>query len=417
MRVKRWAVGIVGLLVIGLTGCGGAQQPAAPASGGGSAAPKEQVLKIGAAVSQTGSLATEGKYVKDGYDFWKDTVNKAGGIKVGNTNYKVDIVYYDDQSDADTAAKLTEKLITEDNVKFILGPYGSGISYAATAVSEKYQVINIPPMASSDKVYTRGYKYLFGILPLSSTNLNPVIDMALTMNPKPQTVAIITPDDLLPLTVAEAAKDYATKQGMQVVLYEKYPKDAKDFSGLMAQIKAKNPDVLIGSGYINDAIAQIRQAKELKINPKAIVYPVPVALPEFVKTLGGDAENIIGSDWWTSAMAWKGPLFGSAKEYNDSFKAAKGYDPNYNVAGSSAAGLALQLAIEKAGTLDVNKVRDALASLDIETFFGPIKYDNRGVNVAATVSVIQIQNGKSTLVWPQKIQVAKPVYPKPEWGK
>ncbi|HYF96167.1 MAG TPA: amino acid ABC transporter substrate-binding protein [Symbiobacteriaceae bacterium] len=414
MRVKQGLAVMLLLLVGVLAACGGKQEPSS--AGGQAGQAKEQVLKIGAAVSLTGALSAEGKYVRDGYDFWRDTVNKNGGIKIGDQQYKVEIIYYDDQSNSDTASKLTEKLITEDGVKFILGPFGSGISSAATTISEKYQVINIPPMASSDKVYARGYKYLFGILPLSSTNLNPIFDMLKIMSPAPRTVAIITPDDLLPLTVAEAAREYATSVGMEVVLYEKYPKDAKDFSALVSQVKAKNPDVWVGTGYMNDAVAQIRQAKELKFNPTAVVFPVPTALPQFTETLGADALNVIGSDWWTKDMAWTGPVFGSAKDYYDGFRAAKGYEPNYNVAGSSAAGLVLQLALEKAGTLDVNRVRDVLAATNTETFFGPIKYDSRGVNTAATVSVIQIQGGKPVLIWPEKIQKAKPVFPKPLWG-
>jgi branched-chain amino acid transport system substrate-binding protein len=109
----------------------------------GSALSAEKVLKLGASVGITGRLAKEGGYVKDGYTLWMEEVNKKGGIKVGNDRYKVEIVFYDDKSDPQTGAKLTEKLITEDKVKFILGPFGSGITLATSAIAEKYKVLTV----------------------------------------------------------------------------------------------------------------------------------------------------------------------------------------------------------------------------------------------------------------------------------
>ena len=115
----------------------------------GPALSAEKVLKLGASVGMTGRLAKEGGYVKDGYTLWMEMVNAKGGIKVGNDNYKVEIVFYDDKSDPQTGAKLTEKLITEDKVKFILGPFGSGITLATSAIGEKYKVLTVACQANA----------------------------------------------------------------------------------------------------------------------------------------------------------------------------------------------------------------------------------------------------------------------------
>ena len=100
----------------------------------------QDTIQFGASLSLTGRLSTEGKRVKDGYDFYVKHVNDKGGIDIGGKKYKVAIKYYDDESDTNTAVKLVEKLIVEDNIKFLLGPYGSGASLPATAVAERHKL-------------------------------------------------------------------------------------------------------------------------------------------------------------------------------------------------------------------------------------------------------------------------------------
>jgi branched-chain amino acid transport system substrate-binding protein len=147
------------LLRLGLAALALAGWAVAPASA-------DDVIRFGAAVSLTGALSTEAKQMKDGYDFYLTQINERGGIAVGGKKYKVEIVYYDDGSNPETAAKLTEKLLTEDKVNFVLGPYGSGPSLTATTVAEKHQVPMVLAHAASTAIYTRNYKYIFGTLTL-----------------------------------------------------------------------------------------------------------------------------------------------------------------------------------------------------------------------------------------------------------
>src|ERR1700682_326408 len=110
----------------------------------------QETVKIGAAVSLTGNFAREGNLLKNGYAYWEKLINAAGGIDVAGKKTKVEVVYYDDESKPQSSARLTEKLITEDNVKFILGPYSSGIATATAAISERYKVITMRRMANAD---------------------------------------------------------------------------------------------------------------------------------------------------------------------------------------------------------------------------------------------------------------------------
>src|SRR5512139_1046239 len=153
----------------------------------------QDVLKFGAAVSLTGGQSRFGNMVKNGYELWKDYVNDKGGIDVGGKRFKVTVIYYDDQSDPQVSAKLTEKLITEDKVQFLLGPYSSGITLATSAIAEKYDMINMACTANAGSVYTRGYKNVFSILPPAGAILHSFLDMLTTFKPAPKKLAMISP--------------------------------------------------------------------------------------------------------------------------------------------------------------------------------------------------------------------------------
>ncbi len=367
----------------------------------------EKVLKIGAAVSMTGKFAREGKMIMDGYNLWKDYVNEKGGIKVGNDVYKVEIKYYDDKSDAQTSAKLTEKLITQDKVNFIFGPYSSNITYATSNINEKYKVIMIASMANVNKIFTRGYKYIFAVLPLADKYMYPLLDFAKNedyLDPKPKTVAVISANSFFPLAAAKGAVRYAKKLGFRVLAFDKYPADAKDLSPVLSKIKTRKPDILISAGFYQHALLVTKQAKELKVNPKILAFTVGAVLPDFRESLKKDAEYIYGPEWWIPEMDWKCPVFGNTENYVKLVKEKYGYIPDYHVAGASNAGVLLQLAIEAAGSIETEKVREALSKLDTETFFGPIAFDKDGRNIKGYGALIQIQNGFPQPVYPRNIR-------------
>ncbi|MGH7086168.1 MAG: ABC transporter substrate-binding protein, partial [Acetobacteraceae bacterium] len=113
------------------------------------AAAAEKMVRIGAAVSLTGQLSHEGNRLKKGYVYWEKVVSDAGGIEVGGHKLPVRVFYYDDESNAQTSARLTERCITEDKVGAMFGPYSSGIATATAAISEKYRIPTIAAMATA----------------------------------------------------------------------------------------------------------------------------------------------------------------------------------------------------------------------------------------------------------------------------
>ncbi len=381
---------------------------------------QEDIIKIGAAVSLTGKMAYEGRLVKEGYEVWEDWVNSHGGINAGGKNYQVKIVYYDDESTPVRGAKLTEMLITQNKVDFLFGPFSSSITFATTAIGEKYDIITIAPEANATAVYERGYKNVFSVLPPAPMLMVPIAYMAENLDPKPKTVAIISANDLFPLSCAEGFRDKCIELGFDVVLFEKYPAGATDISALLTKVKALNPDIIADAGYTADSLMVMRQCKELNINPQMYVFSVGVMIPSFVEELGADAEYAFEGEWWLPNMKNEDSVFGTTADYVQACKDKFGEDymPEYHVSSASAAGTLLQLAIEKADSVETAKVREALSSLDVELATWPaIAFNEKGQNIKWPHPVIQVQNGEYVIVYPESSQEGAPIYPAPEWKK
>ena len=379
----------------------------------------DNTIVFGAALAATGRDAREGVLTKEGYEFWKDYVNAHGGIKTGGKTYKVDIQYADDETNAQTSAKLVEKFINQDHVNFILGPYGSATSFASAAVTERYKVPMVEGNGSSEKIFSQGFKYIFAVLSPAKRYLEGVIDMALHQKVKPKTVAIVAANDLFSTEVASGAAAYATSHGMTVVYNNKYPADTTDVSSIVSAIKAANPDLILNGGHLQDALLLQKSFKEQNVLAKAYAYSVGPDTPDFRKALGNDANYVFGGTQWSPTAKYRGApgFISTSAEYAKQFEIKYGHVPDYHNAESSATCLAFQYAIQNAGSLDPQKVRDALAALNVVTFYGILKFDDRGINVFKPMAVNQIQKGNLVTVWPSAVQNAQPAYPAPDWSK
>ena len=381
---------------------------------------EDKLIKIGAAVSLTGKMAYEGKMVLDGYKVWENWVNTHGGLKAGDTVYKVKMIYYDDESKPVRGAKLTEKLITQDKVRFLMGPFSSSITFATTAIGEKYNLITIAPEANATKVYERGYKNVFSILPPATMLMVPIVEFSKELSPKPKTVAVIVANDLFPLSCADGFKDACEKAGYEIVLFEKYPAGATDISALLTKVKRANPDILGLAGYTADAIMLMRQAKELNLNPKMYAIAVGVMVRGFREELGKDSNYAVEGEWWLPSMKLKDDVFGTTADYIKACKAMFGADymPGYHCASASAAGTLLQMAIQKAGSLDTDAVRKTLREFDGELATWPaIAFNQKGQNIKWMHPVVQVQDGEYTVLYPAGSKEKDAIYPAPPWSE
>jgi branched-chain amino acid transport system substrate-binding protein len=375
-------------------------------------------ILFGAAVSFTGSLAKEGRLTREGYDFWKDYVNEHGGLRVGGKLYHIDINYYDDESNPQTAAHLVERLIDENHVNFILGPYGSATSFAVAAVAERKGIPMVEGNGAAEKIFNQGYRYTFAVLSPARKYLAGIIEFATKRTPRPTAVAITATDEAFSLEIQQGAIELANDHGLHVVYSARYPVNATDVSTIVAAVKASGADMILNAGHLQDALLMHRTLKDQGVAAKIYGYSVGPDTPDFRDTLGRDANYVYGSAQWSDVVKYQGApgFYQSSAEYARAFTRAVGHAPDYHNAESTATCLAFQYAIQHAGTLEPSRVRDALASLDVVTFFGLIKFDSRGLNVFKPMVVNQIQNGKLVTVYPYRLAAAQPMYPTPPWG-
>ena len=376
--------------------------------------PGEKVIRIGAAVSETGRYSQEGKHTREGYLLWEDWVNNEyGGIEVGGDHYKVELILYDDKGETDMTAKLVERLIDEDEVDFLLGPYSSTLTKPAIEVAEARGIILVEGNGASESLFEQSYKNLFAVLTPAGNHAESALRLLADQGAK--SVVIAYADTLYPKSAADGAKQWAERFGMEVLAVQGYPQDATDVSGIVSSLKDLDPDVLVGVGYFHDATLFVRTAKELDFNPKATVLTVGPTDPAFGEDVGEDANYVMAPTQWESSMSYKGEYFGSASDYAERYRKKWGAPPVYQAASATAAALTLHAAIEAAGSLDADAVRTALRNLDISTFYGPIKLDPSGKNTAKPMGVAQIQDGEILVVAPANAAVSEILYPAPSW--
>jgi branched-chain amino acid transport system substrate-binding protein len=374
------------------------------------AAKKE--IKLGCAISFTGGKSRSGKLYRDAYDMAVEQVNKKGGVKVGNDTYQFKIVYYDDKSDSTESSKLVEKLIAEDKVDFLLGPYSSGITIPDSLVAQRYKVPMIEGGGASGKIFSRGNKYIFGTLPPAGQYFKSTLEMLKTFKPAPKTIAILYADDKFDVSVAEGTSELANQMGFNVVLHEKYAEAATDFNSILTKIKATGVEVVLVAGHTEESLNFTQQAKELNVSPKFISMTVGPSEADFRKSLGKDAEYIYGVASWSTQMNFIGYLFNDTKEFVKLFKEKFNYDPDYHNASGIADVAVLKDAIERAGTLDKEKVRAAIAATNLSTIYGRVQFSDNG-QIKGTSVVLQILGGEIYQVYPNGVK--EPVYPFPDW--
>jgi branched-chain amino acid transport system substrate-binding protein len=388
---RLFALALAGALVLGVAQPGSAQAP----------------IRIGASISLTGSYAALGQNMHRGYQLCARHVNERGGV----LGRKIEFVVYDDQSQPATGVRLYEKLITQDKVDAVMGPYSSAISEAVANVTEKYRLPMVAPMASTTSIFRKGRKFIFMVQSPAEVYLEGLLDMAQKRGLK--TLALVNEDTLFPKATVQGTIELAKKRGLQVVFVEAYPKGNTDFSALLVKLRAANPDVLGAATYFDDAVALTRQMKELNVNPKMYGVTVGGDLPKFYELLGKNAEFVYGSTQWEPELPYPG-----SKEFVEAYqKEFPGADLSYHSAGGYGGCQVMTDAIRKAGSLDGEKIREAILKAEGQTVYGDFNVDEDGFQQTHKMVTFQWQDGKKVIVWPDALAGGKVRFPTPPWGQ
>lgn len=374
-------------------------------------------LTLGASIQETGPLANTGRYYKDGYQFAIDQINQKGGVTVAGQNYKLALKDYDDQSDKSLAVRQYVQLLTEDKVNYLLGPFASGFVLATSSVAEKYEVPMVQGGGASDQIFDRGYRYVFGTLPVASKYFESTINaMEKELRPKPNRVALLYADDAFDVSVAKGTAPLLKKAGLDMVINQRYSSNASDFSSVLSQIKQKKVNAILVAGHETECLNFIRQAKSLNVSPLMYSFTVGVPSADFRNALGADGDYAFGMTPWLPSDQLKDDYFGNAAEFAKAWKAKFGYDPDYHCASAVVDVEIYAKALEAAGTTDPKKVRDAIAKVDFDSLYGHIAFQPSG-QIALPEVMIQVQKGQVVPVYGQHGLINKPLYPMPAWDK
>jgi len=390
----------------------------------------EETVVIGFTSSLTGAQEVSSKRQVAGFNLWMEQVNEAGGIKLSDgTAVKFTAQTYDDESAKERVQELYTRLITEDNADFLISPYSSGLTAAASIIAEQNGKIMLTAGAAEDDAYKTGNTSLFQLYTPGSQYLLSTVDMLKTLDPEAK-IAVVHENDKFSTSVVEGLKPYLESQGFEIVLEEGYASETTDFGPVINKIVESGATVLLGGGHYPDGSTFARQLYERKVGLKFISLLVAPADSKFPE-LGDAAIGISTSSQWELAAthtpeeatalgkSWYGP---TGEEFAAAYEAATGDKPTYHVAGGYAAGLVLQKAIEDADSVDPEKVKAALEAMDIFTFYGGIKFDTtpeaHGLQTGHLMVVAQWQKDDAgelvrKVIWPADVADADPLYPIP----
>jgi branched-chain amino acid transport system substrate-binding protein len=380
-----------------------------------------EYIVLGAAVSLTGKYSTNGKHTQNGYNLAVERINSKGGVKVGGKSYKFEIIYYDDESNSKRAAQLAERLIKQDGIKYMLGPYSSGLTKAMAPVTEENKIPMVEANGASRSLFTKGYKYLFAVLSPANQYLEVAIDLAVEKNGgKPVKIAMAFEQDAFSQDVRLGIVDAAKRTGSKIIIDDKLPKELNDMAATLAKVKATKPDVLVVSGHSKGALTAIRQIAEMKVDVPMLAMTHCDA-SKLAKQHGKKSEYALCAAQWHKTLSYKDKFFGNGKKYDKDFTKEYGYAPPYQAAESSAALLVYKDAFERANSFDTEKLRNALAKTEMQTFYGNIKFGSGGQNTAKPMVLFQVRCKGDTcenkVVAPTKWASAKLVHPVPSWSK
>lgn len=378
-------------------------------------------LVLGSAISLTGKYATNGVHAMNGYEFAIQKIKEAGGINIAGKCYNFRVIYYDDESKGDRGATLAERLINQDKVQYMLGPYSSGLTKAIAPVTEKYQIPMVEAEGASRSLFNKGYRYLFAVLSTSEQYLASAITLAAEKakesgsSPDAVKVAVAVENDPFSLDIRAGVLEDAAKYDMKVVIDEQLPRDLSDMSAILTKVKLLKPDVLIVSGHSKGAATAVRQIEEQNVKAPMIAITHCEAA-DVVGNFGAAANDILCSTQWAETLTYEDEIFGTAAQYEQEFKAAyTEYAEKtvpYQTAQASAAVYVFKDAFERAGTLDKEAVRNAIAETDLSTFYGQIRFAEAGNNIAKPMVLRQIQDGKYNVVAPSAFASHKLNWPR-----
>jgi branched-chain amino acid transport system substrate-binding protein len=401
----------------GLAGCTLVVPTPSPATPTAAPAQSASDLAIGVVLSLTGRYSREGALLRAGYEVWADAVRQAGGIKVGSGRRAVRLVYADDESEPLNAGRQAERLGSVERVRLWLGPFTSAITTAVATVADRLGAVVVAPDASAGGLYRRGLKGIVSILAPDDRLLHGLADLAATSQPRAQPVGILVADEPSHAAAAAGFRERAVALGLGPVRLELTALGSQDVSAPLERIASDAPRCLIvatEAGQTARFTPTIRELVPFAMMRVLVPLPGPTARSGRRDVIYDGVMTV--ETWWPSISA-SGPVLGSAHDFAARFRRLHGYEPDARSAAAAAAGLALQLAVEQAGSVEPATIREAFGTLDVTTFWGRLAWDMAGRNRAAVALVLQQQGDALVAVYPRELASGPHRYPLAGWPR
>ena len=356
-------------------------------------------LRIGGSLGLTGKYAEPAAMQKMAYQLWETGINKKGGI----FNRKVEVIIIDDKSNLKIAQNIYRDLILKSKVDLVFGPYSSELTKAVAPIVNEQKYPMLAAGAAADSIWQQGYNNVFGMWIPASRYTTGILELALLNDMKK--VAVVYADDEFSTEVAKGAKRWVPFYGLNLVMFEKFKKGNKDLSFLAQKAFDAKTELLIVGGHFNESVDMRKALKQIGWYPKVFFATVGPAIPKWKQILEADAEFGFGTSIWEPQVSF--PL---SKEFAALFDSTYHEKPSYHAATAYAAGQILEAAIKLAGSLKLDMIRQAMYDLDYTSIIGRYAVDKTGMQIKCFPLIIQWQNGKKEIVWPDDVRTAIPIF-------
>ena len=357
-----------------------------------------EAIKIGTTQALTGHYAEFGNQQLRGLQMWVADVNARGSL----LGRPVELVHYDDGSRSARSEEGFTKLIKEDKVDLLVGPYSSGITLRASAVAEEFDFPMVASAASAEEIWSRGYKNIFAV---DTPTGNYLDGIHIAADAGAKTMALVYAKTEFAEEVAASVRSTAS---VKLVLDEGYPPEQLDFAALAQRLAEVDADVVLGITYLQDSIAIVRAIKQANVKPRMLAFTVGPGLKEFGDQLGADANGVVGVVQWLRSV----PLPG-AQDFAYRYRKRYGENPGVHAVIGYSAGQTIEAAVRLAGTTEHDAVREQLRTMYFRSLLGKYKVNETGRQEGKRNYVMQWQDNGRHLVAPENLSDRELIYPMP----
>jgi branched-chain amino acid transport system substrate-binding protein len=379
-------------------------------------------IKIGVILSTTGREAKPGQFQKEGVELVFKQVNDQGGIFVKSLKKKLPIkeVFYDDGSDQGKSTSLVERAMSSDGVTAVVGGYSTVIGEAQSVMPDRYKTPYVNTGAAASTIFAKGYKYIFGTLsPVDSLGvttgeyLGSLVDSGKLKKGLKIAMAVENTDH--GIDYVKGIQQWVNKHPgyFTVVFNEKFDLGSPDFTGLLQKVKNAHADIFLSDAHLQDYITMQRQYLQSGMYHQMVSYGARGPETDARKALGDGINYIFAGVWWSSDLPYP-----QVKKFIQDYKQFTGRNPDsWYAATAYEAARALVAAIQAAGSLNKDAIRDQLRKVELKDSLLPgqvLKFGPTGQLNLPFVIVQTKPGGKTDIVYPKDAATGESVAPMPK---